>query len=52
MSSPTSSFTYGVSQACTTYGPRLPCGLSKLFLRPARAFSIEENVAKAYSADN
>jgi len=29
-----------VYQGCTTYGPQ------KLFLRPARAFAIVENVAK------
>ena len=34
-------------QAYTTYGPRAACGPRKLFLRPARAFSIIENVAKA-----
>jgi len=34
-------------QACTTYGPQATWGPPKLFLRPARAFSIAENVAKA-----
>jgi len=36
-----------VSQACTTYGPRAAWGPLKLFLRPARTFSVAENGAKA-----
>jgi len=38
---------HGVDQACITYGSRAACGPQKLFLRPARAFSMVENVAKA-----
>ena len=36
-----------LEQAYTTYGPQAACGPRKLFLRPARTFSIIENVAKA-----
>ena len=36
-----------LEQAYTTYGPRATCGPRKLFLQPARTFSIIENVAKA-----
>jgi len=35
------------AQACTKYGPRAACSRRKLFLRPTRAYSIVENLAKA-----
>jgi len=42
---------YVVYQAWTIHGTRVACGPSEFFLRPARAFSIGENVAKACFAD-
>jgi len=40
-------FIYPINQVCTTYSTRAACGPRKPFLRPARAFSVVENVAKA-----